>query len=285
MKKILLTSLLIIGIFQCNAQSYLPIIDTASLWTTHKVNCHPCTFTYFYYEIMDTITIDGKLYHNTGGYLTSGWPLREDNAGKVYAYKDSTEYLLYDFGMQVGDSILTQETFQDTAYHTLDSIDTVVLGGVSRRRYHFSPNNLNNLNNHLIQQNQWIEGIGDVSQGLFYRFQFSFFETTFHSECYRNSSSPLMGACAPVGIPEKVKSEEALKVFPNPTAANSLLEISGNNIPEKGMLNFYDITGQFVKSESFQANHPVSTSGLKAGTYLLLFSNSPQFSPQRLVIQ
>jgi type IX secretion system substrate protein len=112
MKRILFSIFFLISIFKIQAQTYTPMLENGKIWNmqyeTWTVGIPNSTITTLYgYFIDGTTTFNATSYYilrdsrNTDVYY-----LREDVANKkVYLYDTttSTEKLLYDFNVQVGD--------------------------------------------------------------------------------------------------------------------------------------------------------------------------------------
>ena len=121
----------------------------------------------------DTIEINNKVYSklydindttlncSNATYL---FPFREDSSKKVYFLYDTTEVLIYDFSLDVGDTIFYDYLIQGGLspyehYKRLDSTGTVDINGQVRNIYYLSGG---------ITGNTWIEGIGAIDgEGLF----------------------------------------------------------------------------------------------------------------------
>ena len=181
-KFILVFVLTIIMTAVLQAQNYHPVSipDSGAIWSeefyysnatkyyTNKINDRFAT------NGEDTV-IDGKTY--TKLFLLKDTVLNPDSmfyigafrqdSGKVYYHCDSVlhnglkpnfwgtpppqgEYLMYDFSLAPGD------TFHSEICGGLivDSIDTIELGGVLRKKIHF------------LWGETWIEGIGDINTGF-----------------------------------------------------------------------------------------------------------------------
>ena len=151
------------------AQPYKPILDQFNEW--HFTTCYFGCLTEHYYTDGDTV-VDGKSYKILDGYhyISRTFLLRGDVAGrKVYLAKiDGTnvhEYLLYDFSVQEGDSLMMRNPFSPFpevgGYFILDSIvNRPLADGDDYRHFYFSPAPSNTVS---FQPAVWVEGVGSLS--------------------------------------------------------------------------------------------------------------------------
>lgn len=153
------------------AQSYRPLLDDFNEWR----------FTYCYLGNCsdDTYYTDGDLQF--GGYeykILDGYHfisrtiwLREDTTTQKFylsyavAQNGRREYLLYDFALQVGDSIDMKNPLSpfplNAGFYTLDSILMDQLeDGNYYRHYYLSPSASNTVSSNSAE---WIEGVGSLS--------------------------------------------------------------------------------------------------------------------------
>jgi len=155
---------------QLFSQSYRPLLDTYNEWNVRFCYEGLCD-TDLYYTNGDTI-VDGMSFKVLDGYhyISRGFLLREDvNSKKVYLKailpNGTYDYLLYDFGLQVGDSIDMKNPItpfpEDAGYFKVDSIiPRPLVDGNLYDHFYFSPTASNNVStNNAI----WVEGIGSLS--------------------------------------------------------------------------------------------------------------------------
>jgi hypothetical protein len=169
MKNLILSLIFASGISLINAQTYFPFPDTNAFWNElryYQGQCEPpdyCTYTFYFQgdTILDSLSYH-KMYSNDNYSISYAGGLREINKKVYYFDRDCpAPVLLYDFGLNVGDSIalacmLCDE--EESQYMKVISIDSVLIGDMTYRKrtnFDFGPSQ------------SWIEGIGSVS-GLFY---------------------------------------------------------------------------------------------------------------------
>ena len=220
------------------SQEYLPLPEANSKWINtystlewvpypHMVinsvvnYCAPGIDTTIYgnsYFIIDTC--------ENGGYKGA---LRNENGRVWFLPKNSpTEFLLYDFTAQSGDTIYDVyfETFGGNyelydLYVKPSAVDSILINEVYRKRISFDAG-------------YWIEGIGNT-QGLFLEplpniseymvdlYCMSSNDTTFYPEFS-------VGECEfPVGIKEMENNSLMLSIYPNPSTAEFFVDLKKSN--------------------------------------------------------
>lgn len=152
-----------------NSQEYVPLLDNYNEWQV--TSCYFGCITDGYYTDGDTI-VDGYDYKILDGYhyISRTMLLREVVLEKkVYLNfiqeTGNTEYLLYDFSLNIGDSIDMKNPIspflENAGYYNLDSIiPKPLVDGNEYRHYYLSPSESNNVSeNNAI----WVEGAGSLS--------------------------------------------------------------------------------------------------------------------------
>ena len=153
-----------------NSQNYTPMLDTYNEW--HFTTCFSGCLTDVYYTDGDTV-VNGKTYKILDGfhYISRSFLIREDIATrKVYMLlynppAHSTEDLLYDFSIQVGDTMNMTNPISPFPYYPGKFIcDSIVSKQLVDSNYynHFYFHPLDTLQ--ASSQNAvWIEGVGSLS--------------------------------------------------------------------------------------------------------------------------
>lgn len=146
---------------------YQPTITDSKEWLVKTCEFGNCLYDYYYF-VSDT-TIGGNAYKVLDGYhYSKNFFIREDrfqrqvfiliNNGSLFPQ----EYLLYDYGMKVGDSLYLQNPVSPVSaiegYYYLDSIIPETFEQITRKVFY--------LHGWDTQQNyhetKWIEGIGST---------------------------------------------------------------------------------------------------------------------------
>ncbi|MCW5520622.1 T9SS type A sorting domain-containing protein [Aureitalea sp. L0-47] len=150
------------------AQSYTPLLDNYNEWkfTTCFFGC----LTDLYYTDGDTV-VNNTEYKILDGYhyISRTFLLREDLQDKKIYLRilnySNEEFLLYDFSMDVGDSIDMKNPItpfvEDAGYYRLDSIvPRPLFDGNDYNHFYLSPTPSNTVStNNAV----WVEGAGSLS--------------------------------------------------------------------------------------------------------------------------
>lgn len=153
----------------CLAQDYKPLLDTYNEW--QFTYCDSDCYTDMYRTAGDTV-VGGKNYKVLDGYhfISRTFLLREDVASrKVYLNfvqpSGNNEYLLYDFSLNVGDSIAIKNPIspfpEDGGYYKVEEItNEPLVDGNEYRHFYLSPTPSNTISDTPAV---WIEGVGSLS--------------------------------------------------------------------------------------------------------------------------
>jgi len=151
------------------SQDYVPLLDDYNEWQV--TNCYFGCLTDVYYTDGDTIA-DGHNYKILDGYhfISRTILLREEILEKKVFLNfiqatGNTEYLLYDFSLNIDDSIDMKNPIspflENAGYYNLDSIiPRPLVNGNDYRHFYFSPSESN-----IVSTTNaiWIEGAGSLS--------------------------------------------------------------------------------------------------------------------------
>jgi len=200
--------------------------------------------------------------------------MREDSIGRVYIYtatnqsppgiilQSQTEYLLYDFSLQVGDTLQVINDWN--IIQTLTSIDSVMIDNQYRKRYIYN----------AWGQREVIEGIGSV-KGLFFPMVHEF-EHGQLLTCYEDAdifwnNPELFGAdCFTVGIEERRQGNSVISIYPLPVSEK--LHVVFEEVPTGDIsIRLYDITGRLVEDFHYtgQKEIIINAENIKTGTYFM----------------
>jgi hypothetical protein len=201
--------------------------------------------------------------------------IREDSAKRVYfkgtpidylmpsdnVFNENDEVLLYDFSIEVGDTLYDGNYSLSYDYLVVENIDTVIENEELRKKYSFERGWV-----------EWIEGIGNIRGLLFISASLptngiyntlicfkrdgkqEYFNDQF-SECF---PGPLANAIGDV-------DEQATRVFPNPAEESVYFENPGN----VERLSIYNLDGKQLiqKPVSNRERISISVSGYSPGMY------------------
>lgn len=198
--------------------------------------------------------------------------IRENNE-KVYWKGTNRDYLLYDFGLQIGDSIyVTPNTPYpiDSTLLICDNVDTINSMGINRRRLEMRT--VHPSGYYATNKEYWIWGIGSTL-GLFNSGHLGF--------AYTDQTDPLLLCCQKGMIQVyqnnlylnchfntaslKEFNAESVKLYPNPT--HTVVHISPyQNIKE---IQVYNSNGKQVQIHFNRNTQTVHFDDISKGIYFL----------------
>lgn len=208
--------------------------------------------------------------------------IREDSLRRIYyngeqihflkpnvecAYENN-EIKLFDFGLQIGDTIWSLNSLDATHGLIVSSVDTLLLGNSLRRKINF----LQFSNNNPVWDFSWIEGIGST-RGLLYISDTTPYNRLNHLICFKHNGNllflhPVYNDCFPTsnGL-TKQTLENKVKIYPNPVIDNEVrISFNGLNIETISIYNEY---GCFITSVDVKGleNTIISVPNIVPGAY------------------
>ena len=142
-------------------------IDPHDYWTTES------------YKMVDNVKVNNINYKKMVSYNDSiaqqekfKFYVREDSIGKIYYANDETEFVAFDFNLNVGDSMLIIPTHQgimltSNFWAKIDSIANIHLNGISYKAQYLTIKNYDHPESDFFND-IWINEIGSLTYGLFY---------------------------------------------------------------------------------------------------------------------
>jgi hypothetical protein len=265
------------------SQEYTPFPDSDAIWSVNidkfavngDTTINSKTYKKYYRTNGDsTFTFENSFYYAA---------VREDFSKRIWGIKhDSlTERLLYDFSLQIGDTtyVYPYEDFNnwvnDSVGLILLNIDSILIDTIYRKRFKITTLDVN-WDEPGWNYEYWIEGIGSTiglfSQGTFQPgiVDVSFYEllcyqkndfTEYFTTYYTNYEACYMPVY--VGIVDKSIERRVVNLYPNPLIDISKIKIS-NFVNKKAHVEFYNIYGQLIKSDSFENNNSEIIINLKS---------------------
>ena len=293
MKKVLFVIGFSLAIFASQSQP----IDTTSVWRINHqvwepgVNMH---FTNFIDYIQGETTINGLQYFKifrSGYYYQIPDPtqtyyyfndfhgyLREAN-NKWYTLLGNQDTLLYDFTLQVGDTVKSAFTYTDGELILINAIDSVMVGTVYKKRFH--------LNFQTGGGTEYIiEGIGATS-GLFENMYF--FEWFSDLLCFAVNGQSVWGLPTAdcelnVGLNDAQSIVQNCSVYPNPAEDKITVTFPGKF--RGASLSILDPIGRVVFHQvdimTEQVTIPVTT--FSSGIYLVRIENARWNQSMKVII-
>jgi hypothetical protein len=233
----------------------------------------------FYSRETTNLYNDSLFYANYNEYTGA---LRSDNNQKKVFFipKDQhTEVLLYDFTLEVGDTI---PIWHDKFFHviTIESIDTIVVNGKALRRFE--------MNNKSVYEHAIIEGIGSIRDFVYVE---DYMEGIHGFQCFKDFQKNFIypEECDFMflsSVPDNnANNKIRLSIKPNPCSNNFMLSFNGiNSVNYRAEM--IDINGIKVKDFLIsKMNQIIDTGLLKNGIYLLIiYDKSELISQEKLLI-
>ncbi len=289
-KTLFLIALLSITVF-VSGQS----IDIDSEWRVNSSVWEPgYQIDYRYYKnyIDGDTVINSKVYHKVyqSGYGYIDWVptpyyyyikpslhgfLREEN-NKWYTFHNGPqEELLYDFNLQVNDTIESAFAMEPII---ITAIDSVLIDSEYKKRFHL---------NDSFGAEYIIEGIG-ATTGLFE--YMGFFESESELICYAKNGTSFWGESTEecnltVSISDCEKNDLDFHIYPNP--AKSYINIITPSINKTTDLTLVNITGAIVVREKLQSGitNTISLNKLPSGIYFAIIENELNRQTKKLIVE
>jgi len=197
--------------------------------------------------------------------------LREDSMKKVWVRNpsDTIDVLLYDFSLNVGDSVCLGY-FGLGCVEQVSVVDSIMINGTYRRRIRFGG---------VVEAQEWIEGIGNY-YGPF-QLNMTGSNTTFLL-CHKLDDSLIYNSygschCQFLDAVEEFKSSETnVSVAPNPASNYVTFKIT-----DKSELTYYvelyDLLGQQILNHSISSGERIDLSNYNPGIYLYNLKSDQTF--------
>lgn len=294
----LILLLILLGPSLSKAQNFVGFPDSNAIWTNSYSSLNTSTMPFSYdlvYAVKYCLTnadtlIVGNQYSqlficdSAQHYVGA---IRHDSDRVFLVPADSSrEFLMYDFGLQIGDSLKPfyhardfwnpnprpfADLRQHYSNHTVNHIDTVYSSWGAHRVIDFGT------------ASKWVEGVGNM-QGLFWEPYGNISGYALSLECmswgdstyYMNGyySPPINvfpGACdLSFSVPEQGHGD--LRLYPNPSAG--ALFIEGQTTLEPGPLKVFDLNGRELKQIWIEEQRSVDLSELPKGVYMIHFQST-----------
>ena len=302
MKKLLLAIFTSVAAFT-NAQTnvYHPFPETDGAWNfTTRFWCwsgvpQPIDNTYSLSVEGDTV-ISSQTYHKlivpllqttasacVGSSSTfniyEGCTRQDVSMKKVfYIYPGSSmEELLYDFNMQVGDTVKGHLETYAYPVDTVISIDSVLVGDSYRKRW-----NINFGYNISI-----IEGVGSTYGLVEYSPGNGPDHLEYTMNCYQETGTTLYPdastACELItSVSQLEKEPEQVLVYPNPSAGSFTIDVGNTNVKE---IRITDLLGNNVFQKHEAIPEKIMIDNLQKGTYILTIIDKNNRSTNKKIIR
>jgi hypothetical protein len=306
-KTFLLVAIIILGITaSVSGQIVKPFPDSTGAWRIVGGSLSswpdpPIPFTFRYFINGDTI-VNGvsyaKLYKGSSNLFDTTFNNYSEGlkglfrvVGDQVYYKhtdtadflipfDTSEVLLYDFSLNVGDTIKYYRHGVVVAASRVTSVDTVVINGEPLRRWNFMGGG-----QYLLQQ-FWIEGIGSDLGFFPYHEKF---EGGLHLACFHQAGEDypvqLYGAssCETVDI-MRPEFKPEFRLFPNPSKGTFVIEPAGYS-GEAVQIAICNTAGMLLRTlETHDTSISIDLSDQPDGVFILHFITGQTHTTKKLVL-
>ncbi|MBL7910972.1 MAG: T9SS type A sorting domain-containing protein [Bacteroidia bacterium] len=270
------------------SQTYKPFPADSANWGFYMTS--PTGPSYQKEIIKGDTLLGGKNYHKVYNQTNTLLGFYREFAKKIYAkvifYADTSEILIYDYNLNVGDTFYDKRTDLSITFkykYLVTSITTTSLTLDSRKQYNFSfegyqgpvssYSNLGGACNFY-----WIEGIGSL-KGVFNNraaiiegtecYQAALISNASFStlKCFEHKNVQYMSQSCLTLSNKEFNDSYSLNIYPNPT--NEFINIDLGNFSEtkKYDLKIINLLGQNVIEDKIENKINIST--LKNGIYFL----------------
>jgi len=201
--------------------------------------------------------------------------------GRLYDCSN-TEYLLYNFNLNVGDTFIANVNLNDTAVVT--SVALVQLPDGSIRK-HFILHSIGL----LPMPYYWIEGIGDLTN-LYYMYNFP--DPVLNLLCfedstglvYKNSFWNTCDTTIIAGMDQHDNNVPLFTIYPNPFTTETLITFSETQ--RSAIITITDLLGRQVRKTNFSGmKWKLERESLKSGIYLVQVNDGNHYYASKLIIQ
>ena len=273
------TSIVFLLLLQNSFAQKIRFTDSSNSW--HEQFGNMSTGGVRKYEILGDTLINGIGYSRT---TLSGFLVREDTiTSQVFLLDDTTEILLYDFSLSVGDTIHYLK-----GNHYVEKIDSVEIDSAWYKVFYFKKGSTINGWPYAV-----IEGVGCIDGLIFPMVNYSVIEAHYRLVCFHNKGNkPVFNTTVPYGNPSSTwqtfdnkdscyvsvsnignDTPKRITISPHPANATSLI-----TFPHKisnGTLFVYNNLGQIITGQTIHNKTQLAVGHLPgAGMYYYRVSDN-----------
>jgi hypothetical protein len=188
----------------------------------------------------------------------------------IFQGSDSSEHLLYDFGLELNDSIrlnLLGNEFYTRYFWKVKSVDSVLVGQEYKKRILLKVNESADYPTEGVEY--WIEDVGSTAGPLYFT-GISEFETVIQLYCYQVNGELLYSTEISNGKCNYLDTSPQYPVAKDVLFYNNSLNQVKINIPLKAscLLSVYSINGQKIFNQEIPCNRYVNLVTLNPGIYI-----------------
>lgn len=287
---------------QTQSYEYIPIVkEGLQIWTTdQKYGQYNEQYRYERLALTEEDTIiDGKSYKKLYSFTEREFDIetatfvcgiRENENKQVFvaSYHNQQEFLLYDFSLTEGDSILAESNGEYDLYFNVTDVDTIDYNGVERRKI--------TLQFYNYAWVTWIEGIGNI-EGLLMDWRsytmamdpmpnvrlrcYEYNEECLYSDFSFDESIYDCYTLLYAGLEEN-ETQNNILLYPNPAKERLYINTS---IPIKQM-TICNLLGQEIqKYNNLETTSSINISGLNEGVYFVKLSTEKGVYATKIIVE
>jgi hypothetical protein len=204
----------------------------------------------------------------------------------IFQGSDSSEHLLYDFGLELNDSIILNllgNEFYTTKKWKVTDIDSVLVGNKYKKRILLKVDESAVYPMEGVQY--WIEDVGS-SEGPIYMTGISEFETVIHLSCYWVNGELLFSTEFSKGKCNFLDADPGYPIYKDVISYNTSLHQVKINLPlsESCFLSVYRINGQKVFNKKVPCNSYVKLMPINTGIYIFEVTAGNLIQREKVII-
>lgn len=294
---------------RAHAQTYIPFPTDSAQWSMRYIYNNSQSANSFQYKMKGDTLLNGITYHKIYYSLDLAYDspnetlhcfVREDTTKKVFVKYpsgsgiDTTEFMLYDFNLAVGDTVTIR-----LLNFTTDSIYKLAVSNI------FPYSTIIDTRNYYKLQSvgpsfwscaafglDWIEGMGAWFSPFYNEIpQWGCDSGGYEVSCFWHKGNYVLGGTFcdyETGINEIKGSNYQLYVYPNPVQSQIMLEFD-LTIPITGSIEIKNILGQSIKTKNnitFSKGKnkiEIDVSELSKGLYFVNLQSENKFMSKRFI--
>ena len=200
----------------------------------------------------------------------------------------TTEHLLYDFGLELNDSIklnLLWNEFYTTYKWKVTNVDSVLVGQEYKKRILLKFNGNESVNYPMEGVQYWIEDVGST-EGPLYFTGISEFETVIHLYCYWVSGELRYSTEVSDGKCNYLDADPGYRLNKDVLFYNNSRKQVKINLPlrESCLLSVYRINGQQVFNKEIPCNSYVKLMPINTGIYIFEVTAGNLIQREKVII-
>ncbi len=198
------------------------------------------------------------------------------DSGVVYYYRDSADYVLYNFNAQPGETWVLRNEFEgtpcDTSSIVVDSISFMIINGDTLRYLRTSPVNWSGI---TFQYPRIVEKIGSLANLFPYTMCLTDIPQGYGLRCYSDSTGWMYQSPNwPYACDDFLSIDEPVESIPFtvvPDAQTHTLTLSGAPIRVGAVIQIYNSNGQLILEEISDSEYTVQVNfaGVTGGIYFV----------------